>query len=415
MKTLPKFISAAVLVAAVIGACAPAPDASDAHFAVVNNDDYYYPLQGNNFGTVLKLEGPKTNPVLGVAASLTTETLAEGDASTPQVQVVKHGSDVCVFLQDGVDASGANQISSFKFPSTTLVGNYTDSNVPSFSAPSWIVASGGYLFVSLVGTEANIATWGVGAGCTLSLLQTTAVKVGFSDAVATPNGAAIITSGGEGSDSLLIGPNGSLTEAGPYPLIGGEDGMDVTADSQYVIFGASGCVSGIKCYSAVIVVGINPDGSLNSASEKEFGGDGSLGKSQRVFYVHLSPDEKFLYSTGWTDDGATQQEISFNFTENPLNLTYTGCTTNLNLPRGQIFANSLATASVSGAGGALYIAESNEGGSGEVALLHVDPTTGCAVEAPESPFTLSDPHAAVSSIVAWPSPAVLGSEIEDFA
>ena len=78
--------------------------------------------------------------------------------------------------------------------------------------------------------------------------------------------------------------------------------MDITADSQYVLFGSSGCVRSLECYSAVDVVGINADGSLNPGSEKIFGGDGSLGKSQRAFYLHLSPDERFLYSTGWTNN-----------------------------------------------------------------------------------------------------------------
>jgi len=179
--------------------------------------------------------------------------------------------------------------------------------------------------------------------------------------------------------------------------------MDITADSQYVLFGSSGCLDGLHCYSAIDIVEINPDGSLNPDSEKIFGGDGTLGKSQRAFYVHLSPDERFLYSTGWTDDGQIQQEITFTFTESPLNITYrSGCTTNLNMPSIYTMAYSLATAGVSGTGGALYIAESEDGGAGDVALLHINPTTGCTKEAPESPFSIADPHAAIESVVVWP-------------
>ena len=319
------------------------------------------------------------------------------------MQIVRHNSDVCIFVTSGIASTNGSQVSSFKYPSNELVGNYADSNAPSSSDPNWLVASGDYLFVELVSSITDIASWSIGPGCTLALAQTTEVKLGENDAVVTPNGKAIIVSGDVNADSYTIGPNGSLTENGPYPETGGQSGMDVTADSQYVIFGSSGCVMPLKCYSAVEIVGINPNGSLNPASEKIFGGDGSLGKSQRVFYVHLSPDERFLYSTGWANDDETQQEITFDFTESPLNVTYhAGCTTDLNLPPGEIFAYSLATASPSGTGGALYIAESNEGGSGEVALLHINSTTGCTKEAPESPYSISDPNAAAESVVAWP-------------
>jgi hypothetical protein len=402
MRPSGKLIAAAAIIMAGVAAFAPAPDASNAHFAIVNNSDFYYPSYGYNFGTVLKLAGPKDNPSLNLAASLATGTMGQDiNQGTPMVQVVRHNSDICIFLADGVDSSGANQISSFKYPNQTPVGTYTDSNVPSSALPSWIAASGGYLFEGLVSSVADVASWSLGSGCTLTLAQTTSVKVGESDVVVTPNGKAIIASGAVNADSYTIGPNGSLTENGPYVETGGQDGMDITADSEYVLFGSSGCLRSLECYSAIDVVGINADGSLNPGSEKIFGGDGTLGRSQRAFYLHLSPDERFLYSTGWTEDGKIQQEITFAFTESPLDVTYhAGCTTNLRASIG--FAYSLATAGTSGAGGALYIAESGEEGPGGVALLHINSTTGCTTEAPESPYSIADPHAAIESVVAWP-------------
>lgn len=404
MKNLLRWAMALMVVFAGMTLLAPAPDASNAHFAIVNNSDFYFPSYGYNFGTVLKLAGPKDNPSLNLAASLASGAMSqEINDGAPEVQAFRHGSDICIFLAEGVDSSGANQISSFKYPDQTPVGTYTDSNVPSSAIPSWIVASGDYLFVSLVSSVADVASWSIGPGCTLTLAQTTPLKLGESDAVVTPNGKAIIASGDVNADSYTIGPNGSLTENGPYSETGGEDGMDIPADSQYVLFGSSGCLDGLHCYSAVEVVGINSNGSLNPASDRTFGGDGTLGKSQRVFYVHLSPDERFLYGTGWTDDGQIQQEITFNFTESPLNITYrSGCTTNLKMPSIYTMAYSLATAGISGTGEALYIAESEDGGAGDIALLHINPTTGCTKEAPESPFSIGDPHAAITSVVAWP-------------
>ena len=91
---------------------------------------------------------------------------------------MRHGSDICVFLADGVDSSGANQISSFKYPNQTPAGTYTDSNVPNSTLPSWIVVSGNYLFESLVSSVADVASWSIGSGCTLTLAQTTQMKLG---------------------------------------------------------------------------------------------------------------------------------------------------------------------------------------------------------------------------------------------
>ena len=72
MKTLPKFISAAVLIAAAVAVCAPAPNAGSEHFVIVNDND----TTGNNYGTVLKLEGTKKSPALSQVASLATASQA---------------------------------------------------------------------------------------------------------------------------------------------------------------------------------------------------------------------------------------------------------------------------------------------------------------------------------------------------
>jgi hypothetical protein len=179
--------------------------------------------------------------------------------------------------------------------------------------------------------------------------------------------------------------------------------MDVTADSQYVIFGGASC-GGVynKCFNAVITLQINADGTLNLNSEQVFGGDGSLGTSNGLGFVRLSPDEQFLYATSGSQNQQHEQIVTLGFTESPLNFTYhRGCTTDLNMPVG-MFAYSLATASPVGTGGALYVAEAFEGGDGQIGLLGINPTTGCVKEALGSPFSLKDPNAAITSVVAWP-------------
>ena len=130
-------ISLAVIAAAVV-VCAPAPDASDAHFVIVNNNDNFFRAQGDNYGTVLKLAGTKQNAVLNQAALLATGVQSSGGGPIPSVQVVKVGADICVFLVTSTYQI-PNEISAFKYPGLKLVGNYSDSSVPKFDArhPSW--------------------------------------------------------------------------------------------------------------------------------------------------------------------------------------------------------------------------------------------------------------------------------------
>lgn len=210
----------------------------------------------------------------------------------------------------------------------------------------------------------------------------------------TPNGKTLVVSFFASSyvDSFSIGKGGALTEHGPY-LVGPRDelGVDITADSKYAIFAdAPGCE--LNCYTSVLVYAINPDGSLGEYYY--FGNDGTLGNSGSLSNVWLSPNGKYLFgSIGYAD---ANQVITLNFTEDPVNVTYTGCTTSLKLPQGHN-PWSLATMSPSGTGGELYVVDGEE-----VSLLAINPSTGCTREAPASPFTLSTPNADGFSLVAWP-------------
>jgi hypothetical protein len=390
MRTLA--ITLVVILAAVI-LCAPAPDASDAHFVIMNNAD----ISGNAHGTVMRLVGPMRNPSLNIATSLDTGELAGGDGGIPSEQVVRDGSDICVFMTDGIDSNGNNQISSFKYPSLMPAGNFTDANVPVGYYPYVLVASGNYL---LVGFSHYISSWELASGCTLSLLQTTSVKQGSYNWAITPRGKTIVGSNGSGEvDSYSIGSNGMITENGPYLTGAAEtDGIDISADSQYAIFAAHPLCS-LNCFTFVAVISIDSDGSLSG--EVDFGGDGSLGNAEGINNLRLSPNEKFLFASGTAQSGIENQVITLNFTENPLNVTYSGCSTTLDILLGNS-GRSLVTGGT-GAGEALYVGEGNEGaGNGAIALLKIDGSSGCTTEVPRSPFSVLDPNAYVPSIVSWP-------------
>jgi len=399
MKTLPKLICAVVLIAAAVAGFAPSPGASSEHFVIVNNNDNFFRAQGNNYGTVLKLAGTKENPLLNQVASLATGVQSSGGGPIPSVQVVKVGADICVFLVTSTYQI-PNEISSFKYPNLTLVGNYSDGNVPDYDSAVTIAVGDGYLYA----TYGNyLASWAIGEGCALSLGQTYTVNTPEVEGMAvTPDEKTLVLSEALGSfccvDSFSIGANGSLTEHGPYELGGAYSpwGMDITADSKYAVFaGEPYCQNG--CEGFVMVFPINPDGSLGN--EEDFG-NGEFGLGNFEFnYVRLSPNEKYLYASGGGDNQITVTAL--NFSENPMNIT-SGCTTALRQISG-ITAWSLATAGTTGTGEGLYVAEGNlEVGQGAVGLLSMDPTTGCATEVPASPFVLSGAKAVAVSLAAWP-------------
>ncbi len=402
MKSRSRFTVVLIFLAVGVALCATNPGApalsaaegSSQHYVVVNNGD----ISGNNHATILKLAGTVKNPLLKAAATLNSGEPGDGGEGSPAVQIVRRGSDTCVFMTDGVNSGGANQLSSFKYPGLTLVGNFTDDNVPNSLYPLVIVASGDYLFE---GFSHYIASWAVGSGCALSLLQTTYVTMGSYDLATTPNGKALVGSNGSFYvESYAIGPNGTLTERGPIITnsYANANGLDITADSKYAIFTA--ILSCTGCTTYVAVFSINLDGSLGN--EQDFGGDGSLGNAAGINFLRLSPNEKLLFASGYGQNEIENQIITLNFNENPLKISYSGCTTTLKLPPGPI-AYSLATVTPSGTGEGLYVVESNQvSGLGSVALLRINSLTGCTTETPGSPFSLGDNNSAATSLVAWP-------------
>jgi hypothetical protein len=396
---------AAAIILTGVAALAPAPDASDAHFVIVNNNDYYADYQGNNYGTVLKLEGTKQNPILKQAALLATgEPGVIQGSYTPTVQVVRQGSDVCVFLADsaGPQSTTPNEITSFKYAGLAPVGSYSDNEVSSSELGIAIVAHAPYLFAAYNGYKAAsyLATWKIGAGCTLSLLETYEIPYTVFSMAATPSGNALVVSYGSDSDvdSFAIGNNGVLTERGPYLVFNAllAWGVDITADSKVALFDMQGYGPPFDDDETEInTFAISSDGSL--VANGNFGADGSLGTAESAGWIRLSPDEKFLYVT----DDATEV-TTLNFQESPLQVTWSGCLTTLNMPGGG-YAGTIATVGTSASGGGIFVSESNGiGPGGRVALLAVNSTTGCTQEETSSPFSLPDAAADPWSLVSWP-------------
>ena len=357
MKPFGKAFTAAAILFAGVAAFASSPGASSEHFVIVNDNDYYGKSQGNNYGTVLRLDGTKQNPNLEQAAALATGEPSGGSGAVPSVQVVAVGGEICAFLADS-NYSGPNEISSFKYPDLSLVRNFTDSELPESETTFGIVVSGGYLFASYGGhlLDNYIGSWQIGKGCTLTLLETYEVPYQAWNMAATPSGNALLvsyTGGGtlNGVDSFVIGSGGALTETGPYGLLNAKAawGLDIAADSKMAVFTMQGFGPPYDDGETEInTFVINSDGSLGQ--QGNFGADGSLGTAYGGGWIRLSPNEKFLFVT---DDST--EVTTLNFSENSLNVTWSGCLTTLKVPKNEttVIGQGIATPLLSGAGGGI--------------------------------------------------------------
>jgi hypothetical protein len=410
MKRLAKMIAAAAMLAAAIAIYAPGPGASSEHFVFLNDNDYYGSSSGNDFATAFRLQGTLADPLLKQAALLDSgQPSVEVASFVPTVQVVRAGANTCIFMADsnGPESLAPNEITSFKYPSMTPVGSFSDPTAPSPELAIIVAAHGGYLFAAYNGYQNvnYLATWRIESGCTLHLVWMSpalSVVESIEDMAVTPDGKTLVVSMCGLTSccvaSYSIAPDGALTEHGPYGIAAqGAGGVDITADSKYAIFvGMSYCSP--TCYNQINVAPINSDGSLGL--QYVFGGDGTLGLGDGG-WPWLSPNEKFLYESGSDGEGRGQVR-TFNFSESPLSVTYSGCQTSLRPAPGEPAVESftLATEGATGTGGAVYIAEVYDVPS--IAVLTVNATTGCTTEAPASPFVLSDASAATKSLVAYP-------------
>ena len=393
VKILIRSFLAVLVISLGVLLSATGPGASSGRFLLLNDNDF----QGNNYGTALKLAGNSADPSLEAKNTFSTGGVSKSSSYWPNIQIIQHGSDVCVFISD----ARSMDIASFLYPSFAKVGNYKDDAVTSSRLGIVLAAYGNYLFAAYDGqfkdepttVDGQIGVWRITQGCALSLVNTyTALYPVFGMAIA-PNGKALVIS--YQTDFYIgsygIGPGGTLT--GPYTVgfdncANFSDGLDITADSKYAI------VNVVCDYTAVYIFPINPDGSLGD-NYYQFGGYGSLGNTPGGGWIRLSPDERFLFVT------SGENLITLNFTEFPIHVSY-GCTTTLKIPAGEPSFDSgpIAAAFTSGTGKALYVPEFFDFSS--IGLVSVDSSTGCTTEYGNSPYVLTDPTASAWFAVAWP-------------
>ncbi|HLW87671.1 MAG TPA: hypothetical protein VKR57_04215 [Terriglobales bacterium] len=376
------------LVAVNLGALLLAVSGSSAyaatHHYVVTNDDN----PSANSVSVFEVTGP----VLTHVTTVLTGGTALGGGYFAQVDqsIAQDASNTCVFAGDAASGDIAAMKVISASPYLQVVSDYLSPDGDSgANIGLGIAISGGYLYANYTATP-SIGVWKIGTGCTLSfvthLTGTSGINGGAIDGMTvTPNGNYLIVGYGDGSiGSYAIG-GGSISLIGQEIIAGNSVGGGayagsaiVSANGNWAIFGD---FSGSNT-TQLDVAAIGSNGVL--APTTTYGGTGSLGSGIDSNGIQLSPDNRFIYVV----DSLSGQEttVAFNATTGVISYPH-ACLTNLNgYNTNWVFASQVAAVTTTGAGGGLYISEGFLTSDSYIALLQVNPTTGCATEVPGSPF-----------------------------
>ena len=355
MRSFLRALLMVTVMGAVFGLCSGGLHAATKHYVVTNDD-----VNGPNTVTFYLAGGTSSAPKLSRFRTISTGGTGLGGGyfgMVRQVFVEDHGTE-CIFTADG----GTSDIAGIRFSTQKVVGNYKGSNTDSGGSAGIgldLNPDGKYLYAAFAGSE-TIATFKIGSGCTLTFVSdipAVGLNSGFPHGLAS-KGSMMVAAYGDGSIESFNISAGPPVSNHDLQLSTGfakdrvfPDGVDITKDGHYAIFGdASGG------FSEVEVSDIS-SGKL-AATVKYGGADGSLGRGRAANNVWLSPDETLLY----VSDSLSGQVTAAHFSKTTGKLHF-GC---ISKPlRGfqskWIYASAIASEHTSGTGSVLWVAEDGVG------------------------------------------------------
>lgn len=373
-------------------------------YVVGNNDGY-----PTNTVSVFEVSGTSLLNVTAVETG--GQGLGGGRFSSVTQSIAQDGKNTCVFVGNGYSSTiSAMKVVDAK-PYLQVVDTYSS---PSGGSGQYfgigITVSNGYLYANNTGNGStispNIDVWQITPGCTLTYASSYPDTYGLGDGIidgmaVTPNGKYLVVAYGDGSvGSYAIG-GGSIALVSQELIAGRGVGQGayagsvaISSNGQWAIFGDFSPFNTTQ----FDVAGIGSNGVL--APTTTYGGTGSLGEGLQTNGISLSPNNQFIYSV---DTGSGQETtVSFNSTTGVI--TYpNNCLLDLKgYTMEWSYASQSAIVANSGSGGGIYISEGFLNGSQHsyIALLGVNPKTGCVTEAPHSPF--ADPNGnALQSITSY--------------
>jgi 6-phosphogluconolactonase (cycloisomerase 2 family) len=368
MKSALKLLSV-VMLFAVCSYAAPA-----LHYLITNNDS----SQGNSatFYHIMPNGAIREKTVVSTGG---TGIDGIGAVATKRVSVLKSASQNCVFISD----AGTNDVAGISIATLTATGTFPASNTDSASATGMGVVNNGKFVYASFSSSKTLAAYRIVSGCKLTFLGSiSAVGLGGSQIDDMwAHGNILVVSFFDGSiESFDISggtpaSNGDLQNSTAQTQnLGGAGAVDITADGHFAIFGGGGSpsfvqvsdISSGKLEPTVVYQNVGP-------------GNGSAG-------IWLSPDESLLYIANFSNGtSTTTNQITAALFDKNTGTVSTGCTAPL---RVNGFEAGLATATTTGLGGTLYVAEPEI----NIGIVHVAASNGSCTLQEASKSPASDPH-----------------------
>lgn len=362
--------------------------ASSSHFVITNDDVAPFFTSGITFFTV------EAGGALAFKEQVQTEGsgIGGGYFGLNRVVVLDNGAGSCAYASNATTGN----ITGVSIDTLQLGGSaFGSSSDTGISNGIGLAINNQYLYASF-SDSSNIGTFQVQPGCSISFVNDVTVN-GLQGGIVTGvaiHGNLMIATYGDGSmESFNIssGPpvsNGDKQNSTAYTRSQGAtyaNGIDITKDGHFAIFGDTSTSDNIE---------VSDISSGKLTPTVVF----SLGRAINSSNIMLSPDETLLYIANTQGDSVT---AAF-FDKNTGKLSR-GCTSNRikGYSVQWSYLASMATASQTGTGDVLYVAEFS--GQSAIALIQVTSSGGkCALtEMANSP--VADPESAgLLSIVSFP-------------
>jgi 6-phosphogluconolactonase (cycloisomerase 2 family) len=387
MRDFFKVLAKVTLMAVTCGFLSAEADGAIKRFVVTNDD-----VGGPNTVTFYLAGGTASTPKLTRLKTIKTGGTGLGGGYFGMVRqvLVGEGKDECVFDADG----GSNDVAGILFQSRQVVGDYKGSSADSGGSPGIGLAVNPnykYLYAAFGGSR-TIATFSMDTGCALTFvadISAIGLNGGFPHGMAAKGNMMVVAYGDGSIGSFNISggtpvSNNDLQFSTGY-LKDGEfpDGVDITKDGRYAIFGdASGGFSEVE---------VSDISSGQLAATVKYGGpDGSLGRGLAANNVWLSPDETLLY----VSDNLSGQVTAAHFNKTTGRLRF-GCISKPLRGYGSkwTYTSAIATEATSGTGSVVWVAEDGLGSNpSSIGIVDVNSKGGKCTLTESTKSPAADPN-----------------------
>jgi hypothetical protein len=390
MKSGEKIFAIAICAYAAVSAASPVGS-----FLVTNNDV------------------PKANPPVGTAGSTATFYalgsdgavtgmtvvatggigVGGGDFAYSRIAIVPQGDDVCVFASNAAPTANIAGISA---TSLTVTGNFAASSTDTATANGiGLAANASYLYAAF-SSSSTIATFSVQSGCLLSFVSDL-FEVGLNNGLVAGmaiHGPTMIVTFGDGSiESFNIAAGAPVSNGDAENSTGSAEdhlpnGLDITADGHYAIFGDASTTTSVE-------VSDISSGKLTPTLVYD------LGPGWNSSSVRLTPDESMIIVTNNSGGAVTalrfnkvSGKIASGCTSGPLSGFYTSWS----------YAGAAALQLPTSLGGLIYVPEFGSNGFSSIGVVQLNSTgKSCTLsELSTSPIVDNNDASALLSIGIYP-------------